>query len=747
MRMHLTVGNDEHNLRPYLSKLSVWAIAVGTSVGWGSLVVTSNSYLLKAGPLGSVSGLLIGMAVMLLLSYNFHYLTCTFPGAGGVYNFTKCVFGYDRAFLVSWFASLTYMSMLWANATSLPLFAKYFFGDIFKFGYLYTIFGYEVYLGEALLSIAAIIIVSILCIGTKKATAHIMTVLVMLFTVGILICFLAAIFGQKTNGSTPSPAFMPGEGKFSQIIGIAFISPWAFIGFESITHSSEEFSFKRSKTFKILVISVITTTLLYVFITLLSITAYPGKYGSWLEYISDLENIEGINGLPAFYAAHHYLGNAGTFILSASLLSLIITSLIGNIRVLCRLFYALAADDILPKGFTVINRQHVPYRAVMLVSGISVIMPFLGRTAIGWIVDITTVGATIIYGFVSAAAYKTAKSNRNKKYRVTGAVGFLIMIVFGIYLLLPGLFAGESLETETYFLIILWSIIGFIYFRFIIAKDHARRFGKALIVWIALLSLVVSMTMIWTARTEEKVTNDAIDSIREYYDQTDLKTISNTDEEEYISSVKNSIHGTNTKNTVIIIGLFTLALAVVLSNHFTMKRWEEKTKTERDAAREIAFRDPLTGVKSKNAYDGRIEKMNRLITDGKSDNFGIAVCDVNGLKFINDTYGHKAGDRYITDASALICEYFKHSPVYRIGGDEFCVIIEGYDYEHRETIIEQFNKTVESHLDSNMVVVSLGISLFDKEKDKDSQSVFERADALMYERKTQLKEMGAKTRD
>ena len=144
----------EAGLRPYLSGRAVWALAVGTSVGWGSLVVTSSTYLTQAGPLGSILGLLIGMALMLIVSRNFHYMANLYPEAGGVYAYTKHVFGYDRAFLISWFLSLTYISMFWANATSLPLFMRYFVGDLFRFGRLFTVFGYEVYLGEALLTLA-----------------------------------------------------------------------------------------------------------------------------------------------------------------------------------------------------------------------------------------------------------------------------------------------------------------------------------------------------------------------------------------------------------------------------------------------------------------------------------------------------------------------------------------------------------------------------------------------------------------
>lgn len=300
-----------------------------------------------------------------------------------------------------WFLSLTYISMFWANATSLPLFARFFIGDTFKVIYLYTIFGYEVYLGEAILTLIAIALVTLLCIRSKAAAAHAMVVMALVFTVGITVCFvIAAAAGQGDW----APAFVPDRTALSQTLRIAFISPWAFVGFEGITHSAEEYNFKIDKLHRILVISVLSTTALYVFVTLLSISAYPADCTSWLDYIRNLDQYSGIEGLPAFYAARTYMGSAGVWILMASLLSLVLTSLIGNLRALSRLFYATAADDILPDRFAELNDRQIPANAMLLVAGISCVIPFVGRTAIGWIVDVTTLGATMLYGFVSAAA-------------------------------------------------------------------------------------------------------------------------------------------------------------------------------------------------------------------------------------------------------------------------------------------------------------------------------------------------------
>ena len=130
---------ESRQLRQVISPAGAWAFAIGTSIGWGSLVVTSNTYLSQAGIMGSVFGLLLGAAAMLMISRNYAYMMQCYPEAGGAYTFAKEQFGYDHGFLTAWFLDMTHLAVLWANATSLPLFARYFLGNIFRFGRLYTL--------------------------------------------------------------------------------------------------------------------------------------------------------------------------------------------------------------------------------------------------------------------------------------------------------------------------------------------------------------------------------------------------------------------------------------------------------------------------------------------------------------------------------------------------------------------------------------------------------------------------------
>ena len=739
-------GKDT-SLHPYLSPLAVWALSVGSAIGWGSLVVTSQSYLSQAGPMGSILGLLIGFVMMLMVSSHYHFLANRHPGTGGLYNYVKQLFGYDLAFLIAWFMFLIYIAIFWANATSIPLFARYFLRAVFKRGYLFTVFGYEVYLGEALVTLAVMWLVGLLCMKSKKATARIMVIMVLIFTVGITVCFAVAMMGHSRSGMTMSPAFLPDKSVLEQVIRIAFISPWAFIGFETVSQSAAEYKFRHSDMFRVLVISVAVTTALYIFVVLLSVTAYPEDCGGWLDYVTHLDRYDGIAGLPAFYAANHYLGHTGVNILMASLLSLVLTSLIGMLRALSRLCYAAAQDGILPERYGRLDNKEIPVNAIILVLLVSLPIPFLGRTAIGWIVDATTFGATIIYGFVSIAVFKASGREGVKRNRIISGICLFILVAFAIFLIFPSFFSDYTIATETYVLMAVWSFLGVLYFNWVIRKDNERKFGKAIIVWLALLVFIVLMAMTWAERLNESRENAIISEISAYMDGTAATETLAQEKDKFLAVQLRRLNSADDLSLSIIIGLFGLSLLVMLVNHTSMQRWEKKAEKERDEAKNIALTDPLTSVKSKHAFLLRQKQIDAAIEAGNMDVFAVVVCDVNGLKVINDTLGHKAGDEYILKASRMICDIFQHSPVYRTGGDEFVVILTGRDYLIRKELALALHDRSVEHISKKDVVISGGLSDYQPGEDTTFHSVFERADALMYEEKKLLKGMGAVSRE
>ncbi len=713
-----------------LSPLGATSFSIGTSLGYGTIFVASNIYLLEAGPAGSAIGLIIGAAIMFLISKNYAYLIEQFPQAGGAYTYTKEVFGYDYGFLTAWFLILAYFSLLWANAMSIPFYSGYFFGKLLKFGHLYTVFGHNLYIG-GILSFLTIIFLTTLLLRQKKAiVCWTMTVLVGIFVLGITIVFLGILI---THDRPFSPAFLPEPNAIWQILGITIISPWAFIGFESISHGAEEFAFSRKKMLPILVVSVIITAALYIFITLIATTAYPPEYSSWVEYIRGRQELEGIAKVPSFYAAKYYMGDFGVGLMSASMLALIITSLIGSSIALSRLFYALGKDGILPEQFTVLNKSGVPDRAILLILFASMFVPLLGRSIIVLLVEVTNIGAISIYALISAAVIKVAKSKKDTIHMMSGLLGLVCMIVFIVGLVILDIVFEEKIQTGSYFILIVWIILGSILFGALLKRDGSKSFGKSIIVWVVMLFFIFFISLIWMKKSIYDSHNIIINNINNYYSENAPKSRQSFPTKQFINEQISMLKTGEITTIAIASSILLFAIVILMVNYSFMKmRRKEDNIT--------ANIDGLTKLKNKNAYFTLEKELNDGIESGMIHEFAIVVVDINGLKHINDTYGHKAGDEYIQSASVILLELFRHSRhlIFRIGGDEFVVILAGYDYEKRYELMDNLHKRSEKNSGTDQVVMAAGIAEY-RPTDMNINMVFQRADDWMYQEKKKLK--------
>ncbi|MBR4542891.1 MAG: GGDEF domain-containing protein [Lachnospiraceae bacterium] len=189
--------------------------------------------------------------------------------------------------------------------------------------------------------------------------------------------------------------------------------------------------------------------------------------------------------------------------------------------------------------------------------------------------------------------------------------------------------------------------------------------------------------------------------------------------------------------------IFFGVLMIMMKALFNKDLQEEKENSK--TFRSLASTDSLTGIRNKHAYIEAESALNRRIMEKDIEKLAIVVCDVNGLKMVNDTQGHAAGDKLIKDASSMICEYFSRGAVFRIGGDEFAVILQDKGYETMHEVITEINRAIEENIKKKEVVISIGYSELTPE-DKLVRDIFERADQMMYKRKQQLKQMGAQTR-
>ena len=579
---------ENTKLKPYLSPLNVWALSFGCAVGWGAFVMPGTTFLPIAGPLGTALGMAIGGIIMLIIGYNYHLMMNKYPDAGGTYSYAKKVLGYDHGFLSSWFLILVYIAITWANATALPIIFRKFLGDTFQFGFHYTIAGFDIWLGESLLSLGALWIFGAVCMYGGKLAAWVQTVAAIILFGGVLVGFVAVIV-SGINPFDIAPAFPPGkENSFAAIFGVVVLAPWAFAGFESISQSAEGFKFSVKKTFAILLCAIVAATIAYTFLAILAISTLPEGYGTWAEYLADLDNLEGYAGMPTIYAIHSLLGDAGLIILAMAVMGGVITGLVGNYIAASRLIFALTRDDLLPPWFGKLNKNHTPTNAVLFIMLLSLPIPFLGRTAIAWIIDVNTIGATIDYAYTSLVTLITARQAGKVLPQFTGIIGLVVSLIFFLYFMVPNAWTVSAMTTESYLILILWSILGFAFFRYIFQRDdELRRFGKSTISWIALLFLIFFTSMLWVREATSDTAKAVLVKLNEYYTE-ELNEhgvpptyTEKADSKFYLERQMEFVSDTLTRHNLMQMGLVMIALFIMFNIYNLMMKREKNMEVQK----------------------------------------------------------------------------------------------------------------------------------------------------------------------
>ena len=237
----------------------------------------------------------------------------------------------------------------------------------------------------------------------------------------------------------------------------------------------------------------------------------------------------------------------------------------------------------------------------------------------------------------------------------------------------------------------------------------------------------------------EVVPNATVHSALTYYSTEDVKT---------------GIGEIIKDNIVVVIAVCLLIALIILILLLRSIKAERKVAEEEYIVKDLNKRvyvDALTSVRNKGGYNDFMQKLQTRLNDAESEKveFAIGIFDCNDLKKINDRYGHEKGDVYLKNACHLICKVFQHSPVFRIGGDEFAVVLQNEDFNNREELVGLF-ETRQSEVNASCkrkweeIHVAYGIAVYDDKTDITATDTAARADKLMYENKKAQKEKAKK---
>ena len=485
--------NEVKNQDRYLSALDVWAIAFGCMVGWGAFVMPGSTFLPVAGPAGTLISMAIGLAVMLVIGASISYLMKRSPRPGGVYSFTKEAFGRDHAFLCSWFLCLSYLTIVFLNGTALFLVIRTLLGASAHRGYSYTIAGNVVYFNEVAVSIIALVGIGLLFIVAKSVLRRVATVLGVALFLGALVTTIVCLPHAFSHDILTSFGYQDVNRGFA-VFSLVILAPWAFVGFEVVTLDIAHFKFSVRKSGQVIFCAIVMASLVYTAMALVSVSAIPDGYASWSAYIADLGNLHGISSLPTFYAARTYMGSYGLVVICITALAAILTGIIGAYRAITHVLAIMAEDRILSEKFTKTTYS------ISFIMVLSIIISFLGRNTLNWFVDLTSFGAIVAYGYASAAAYKIARTEGNYKIIITGLLGTLISLVFGVVQIVPNLVALDTMGSEAFLLLSLWCLLGFVFYWQTLKRSSLAEHSGMSISGVVLFALLVYGALMWLGK-------------------------------------------------------------------------------------------------------------------------------------------------------------------------------------------------------------------------------------------------------
>lgn len=475
-----TQALNEPELKKNLSPMSVWAIALGCIIGWGSFINPGKKFLPNSGVAGTAIAMILGAIIMIIIAYSYAYMVPKCPKAGGEFVFTKMCYGKSAAFLCGWFLFVAFLTNVPMNSTALGLIVDGLDGELnlLRFGYLYEIAGFEVYLGEMLFAMGIIILFGYLNIVGVKVAGFVQTIL----AGGLIVCAFtlcgAGLISAKANGINMEPiwgfdkaamlaagaganvddfARVGTSGVLSAILATFAITPWAYVGFGTIPQEAEEFNFSFKKVNFIMIVAILFGCFVYVSnntVAAAALTNWPERVlaGEWVLLV----------------AAEELLGIFGKVLVGIGVGGAVLSGMLGFYLASSRLMYSMAREGYFPKIFGKLDKKYsTPKNAMIFCTIISLSGPILGREALGWFVDMSSIGASIGYFFTCSCALITAKRDGDgtKALKILATTGCIFAVIFMALQLIPipGL-SGVHFCTESYIMFAAWIVLGLAFY-------------------------------------------------------------------------------------------------------------------------------------------------------------------------------------------------------------------------------------------------------------------------------------------
>ena len=446
-------------MKKQMRPIDVLAVALGSIIGWGCFVMPGNSFLPAAGPIGTFIGLFLAAIMAYIIAQSYSYLIRKYPVEGGEFEYVTQAFGKKHAFICGWFLVLAYISFIPLNGTAIGLITRYLLpGTILQKTHLWNIGGFDVYLGEIILTMIIVVIFMFINIKAVKVAFMSQTFLAIAQTAIIIVFPIVIIATGHANFDYMRPLMTGsrGESVFSGIAVILSMAPWAFVGFDVIPQVCEEYDFDQAKARTLMISTIAAAWIMYSCSTITTAIVQQEGFASWSDFLNS-------NPFWATGAAvEKALGKPGLYILGFAMACAVLSAINGFFIASARLIAAMAKRKALPSVFAKRNEgDGAPVAAVLFVGIIALFAPWFGRSALAWIVDMTSLGTSVVFLYVCLAAMKFAKNEGNEKMRKWGIAGMICSVIFIALMVIPG--SAAALYKQAWIMLAIWVVLGIIF--------------------------------------------------------------------------------------------------------------------------------------------------------------------------------------------------------------------------------------------------------------------------------------------
>lgn len=442
---------QEGTFKKDLRKIDIWSLALGAIIGWGCFVMPGTSFLPKAGPLGSILGLMLGAIIMCIICISYGYMIRKFPLSGGEFVYADTAFGKKHAFVCGWFIVLAYWSLIPLNSTALAMISRYILpGSPLQFGYLYTIAGWDVYLGEILLAYAFIIGLGIVNMRGIKSAGWFQTLVAVSLFASVLFALIGVLMIKPDLGNL-KPLFLGGQSKLSSILAVLAFAPYCFVGFDCIPQAAEEYSFSHKAALGLMVAAILVGGAIYCVVVFITSVVNP-----WQPMLAS--NPDWATGEMVMKS----IGYIGVIFIGIAMLCAVVASMNGFYIASSRLLYSMAYADALPQKFAHLTPQGTPKNGIFFMMILALIAPWFGRQVLAWIVDMTCVGAALGFTYTCASATKVAKRDGDKGQMWISALGVAVASIFLIITFVPGM--PGFLSKPSFIILGVWTTLGIVFY-------------------------------------------------------------------------------------------------------------------------------------------------------------------------------------------------------------------------------------------------------------------------------------------